>query len=133
VPAGTEPPPTDVKTPTSPEPNGGTAREATIPDSNLPPEVAGFDFSTEASRKQAIANYTTCWTRADWSCPEAALARTAVVDPGDLCKWKKGFPTADRSDKAKRIEDALTNNSSPTRKVKQSVAPKHSKIANVGG
>jgi hypothetical protein len=47
-----------------------------------------------------------------WACSEAALARAAAVDPGDLSKWKKGRLPAG-SDKCARIERALMNNQKP--------------------
>jgi hypothetical protein len=66
------------------------------------------DFTSEEKRNGAVASYT-----AAWNCSEAALARTATVDPADLSKWKKGsLPSG--SDKKARIEKALRTNTLPT-------------------
>jgi hypothetical protein len=66
------------------------------------------DFASEDARNRAIAAYT-----ASWRCSEAALARTASVDPGDLSRWKKRLLPAG-SDKKARIEKAIRNNERPT-------------------
>ena len=71
------------------------------------------DFGSESGRSNAMAAYTTFWTRPDLSCSEAALGRTAMVDPADLSKWKKGSLPAG-SEKKTRIENALRNNKPPT-------------------
>ncbi len=66
------------------------------------------DFDSEAARTSAVADYIERWT-----CSEAALARTAIVDSADLSKWKKGsLPSG--SDKKARIENALRNNEPAT-------------------
>ena len=66
------------------------------------------DFASEAARTSALADYIERWT-----CSEAALARTATVDPADLSKWKKGsLPVG--SEKMARIENALRNNEPAT-------------------
>ena len=66
------------------------------------------DFAAAAQRIDAVAAYTK-----SWHCSEAALARTAKVDPADLSKWKKDLLPAE-SDKKARIERALQNNEAPT-------------------
>jgi len=89
------------------------------------------NFTSEAQRIDAVAAYTK-----SWKCSEAALARTARVDPADLSKWKKDLLPVE-SDKKARIEKALRNNEGPTRLVKRSrdyqVPAEPSNIANVGG
>ena len=65
------------------------------------------DFASGAARISAIAAYVERWV-----CSEAALARTAIVDPGDLSKWKKGSLPAGSGKKA-RIENALRNDKRP--------------------
>jgi hypothetical protein len=65
-------------------------------------------FASEAARTSALADYINRWT-----CSEAALARTATVDPADLSKWKKGSLPAG-SEKKTRIENALRNNEAAT-------------------
>jgi hypothetical protein len=65
-------------------------------------------FTSEARRIEAVAAYCNAW-----QCSEAALARTAVVHPGDLSKWKKDLLSAS-SDKSVRIERVLTNQEAPT-------------------
>ena len=66
------------------------------------------DFASEAARARALADYIE-----RWDCSEAALARTATVDPADLSKWKKGsLPSG--SDKKARIENAIRNNEPAT-------------------
>ncbi len=65
------------------------------------------DFASEAARAKALADYI-----AHWTCSEAALARTAPVNPADLSKWKKGLLPAG-SEKKARIEKALRNNDAP--------------------
>jgi hypothetical protein len=72
-----------------------------------------FDFTSEAGRNKAVADYTKRWTTGQWTCSEASLARTAVVDKADLSKWKKGLLPPE-SDKKARIETALKNNDPPT-------------------
>ncbi len=72
-----------------------------------------LDFASEAGRASAIAAYIGYWTTAEWVCSEASLARTAMVDPADLSKWKKA-PLPEGSAKTKRIEAALKNNEPPT-------------------
>jgi hypothetical protein len=65
-------------------------------------------FGSEAARTSALADYIERWT-----CSEAALARTAKVDPADLSKWKKDrLPNG--PGKRARIESAIRNNESPT-------------------
>ena len=71
------------------------------------------DFSSELGRKVAIATYKKFWTTEESPCSEAALARTALVDPADLSKWKKSSLPADSVKKA-RIEKAIKNNEKPT-------------------
>lgn len=66
------------------------------------------DFASEAARTSALADYIE-----RWNCSEAALARTATVDPADLSKWKKALLPAG-SDKKARIENALRNDERPT-------------------
>jgi hypothetical protein len=67
------------------------------------------DFTSEEKRNGAVAAYRATWSH----CSEAALARTATVDPADLSKWKKGsLPSG--SEKKARIEKALRNNEPPT-------------------
>lgn len=84
-----------------------------------PPESAAaalsavFDFTSEAGRNKAIAAYTDHWTTEQQNCSEASLARSAIVDPADLSKWKKGTLPAE-SDKKSRIERVLRNNEVPT-------------------
>ena len=76
----------------------------------------GFDLATEAGRLAAVAKYRKQWSTDSWSCSEASLARTALIDPADLSKWKKGsLPSG--SEKATRIEEALIKNKPPTRSV----------------
>jgi hypothetical protein len=65
-------------------------------------------FASEAARTSALADYIE-----RWNCSEAALARTATVDPADLSKWKKALLPAG-SDKKARIENALRNDERPT-------------------
>ena len=65
-------------------------------------------FASESARTSALADYVERWT-----CSEAALARTANVDPADLSKWKKALLPAG-SDKKARIENALRNDERPT-------------------
>jgi hypothetical protein len=72
------------------------------------------DFISEEKRNRAMAAYT-----AAWDCSEAALARTAMVDPADLSKWKKDRLPAGPGKRA-RIEKALTNNDAPTLLAKRS-------------
>jgi hypothetical protein len=72
-----------------------------------------LDFASEVERSSAVAAYTKHWT-----CSEAGLARTAKVDPADLCKWKKGDLPA-TSDKKTRIEKALKANERPTPTARQ--------------
>jgi hypothetical protein len=79
----------------------------------------GLDFTSEPGRVNAIAGYTAHWTTAASVCREASLARTARVAPADLSKWKKGRLPA-TSEKKKRIEDALRNNTPPTPLAKRS-------------
>jgi hypothetical protein len=69
----------------------------------------GLDFTSAVGRGCAVAAYTR-----HRSCSQAALARTANVDPADLSKWKKGsLPST--SDKKTRIERVIKNNDPPTR------------------
>jgi len=72
-----------------------------------------FDFRTADRRIEAIVRYTEGWSDDSGPCSEASLARTAVVDPGDLSKWKRGL-LPPGSDKARRIEEALRTNKPPT-------------------
>jgi hypothetical protein len=73
------------------------------------------DFASEEGRARALAAYTT-----SWECSDAALARTANVDPADLSKWKKDrLPNG--PGKRARIEKALRNNEAPTLIAKRSV------------
>ena len=69
---------------------------------------------SDSPRIDAIVAYTK-----SWQCSEAALARTARVDPADLSKWKKGLLPVE-SDKKARIEKALKNNEAPTPAAKRS-------------
>jgi hypothetical protein len=71
------------------------------------------DFASESGRGVAMAAYKKFWSTDESSCSEAALARTALVDPADLSKWKKGSLPAD-SEKKARIERALRSNEKPT-------------------
>ena len=74
------------------------------------------DFTSEMKRNSAVAAYTAAWA----DCSDAALARTAKVNPSDLIKWKKGsLPSG--SEKTARIERALRNNHAPTLLAKRSV------------
>ena len=75
--------------------------------SAAPPEDDGA-FASKAHRIDALATYTKLL-----QCSEAALARTAKVDPADLSKWKKGSLSA-ASDKKARIERVLKNQEAPT-------------------
>jgi hypothetical protein len=73
------------------------------------------DFTSEEKRNSAVAAYAATWN----DCADAALARTAKVDPSDLIKWKKGsLPTG--SEKKARIEKALRNNDAPILLAKRS-------------
>jgi hypothetical protein len=72
------------------------------------PLEGNCDFTLETQRIDAIATYIEFWP-----CSEAALARTARVDPADLCKWKKGLLPA-ASDKKARIERVIKNMEAPT-------------------
>lgn len=74
--------------------------------SSAPPEN-NSPFTLEAQRIAALAAYTEFW-----QCSEAALARSAIVHPADLSKWKKGSLSA-ASDKKARIERVLQNNEAP--------------------
>jgi len=65
-------------------------------------------FTSEPQRIASLAAYT-----GRWQCSEAALARTARVDPADLSKWKKGLLSA-TSDKKARVERVLKNAEAPT-------------------
>jgi hypothetical protein len=60
-----------------------------------------LDLASEAGRYRAVAASAKRWT-----CSEACLARTAVVDRADLSKWKKGSLPA-TSDKSARVEKPL--------------------------
>lgn len=71
------------------------------------PPADNSPFALEAQRIDALAAYTELR-----QCSEAALARTAKVDPADLSKWKKGLLSA-ASDKKARIERVLQNNEAP--------------------
>jgi hypothetical protein len=71
------------------------------------------NFTSEAERIDAVVAYTK-----SWPCSEAALARTARVDPADLSKWKKGRLPIESAKKA-RIEKALKNNEAPTPSAKR--------------
>lgn len=66
-----------------------------------------LDFTQVEKRVEAIAAYVR-----QWDCSEAALVRTAIVDPADLSKWKGGGLPAE-SDKKRRIELAIRNNQQP--------------------
>ena len=78
-------------------------------------EAPSPDFTSEEKRNSAVAAYTAVWN----DCPDAALARTAKVNPSDLIKWKKGsLPVG--SEKIARIENALRNNDAPTLLAKRS-------------
>jgi hypothetical protein len=85
--------------------NHSSEAHASIPDS--------LDFTSEAGRCNAIAAYTKRWTTDSWVCTAASLARTAIVDPADLSKWKKGS-LPQKSDKKSRIEKTLRDNTPPT-------------------
>jgi hypothetical protein len=84
----------------SSRPNSATVRQR--------PESLAAVTGSEEGRSNSLAAYTTTW-----NCSEAALARTARVDPADLSKWKKGSLSGG-SDKSARIENALRNNEPPT-------------------
>jgi hypothetical protein len=73
-----------------------------------PGSHASGEFSSDVARNDAVRAYAKSWT-----CSEASLARTAVVDPADLVKWKKGLLPL-TSGKLARIETALKNNDPPT-------------------
>jgi hypothetical protein len=91
----------------SPRPQGDPATK--VGDSaTAPADAPSSAFNSAAERCEAIAAYTR-----RWGCSEAALARSAVVDPADLSKWKKGLLPA-QSDKKRRIEAVLKNNEQPT-------------------
>jgi hypothetical protein len=89
------------------EPQPASARNE--PDRSVPIEADGdIEFASDAERNGAVAAYCKAW-----NCSEASLGRTAIVDPADLSKWKKGsLPAA--SLKLKRIEEALKGNKPPT-------------------
>ena len=72
-----------------------------------------FDFASRAGRCEAIASYLERWKMDSRPCTEASLARSAIVDPADLSKWKKGLLPLE-SEKARRIEAVLTKNTPPT-------------------
>jgi hypothetical protein len=67
------------------------------------------EFNSQVQRIEAVTAYTK-----SWHCSEAALARTARVDPADFSKWKKDLLPA-TSDKKARIEKVLKSNEAPTR------------------
>jgi hypothetical protein len=67
------------------------------------------EFHSQVQRIEAVSAYTK-----SWHCSEAALARTARVDPADFSKWKKDLLPA-ASDKKARIEKVLKSNAAPTR------------------
>lgn len=69
--------------------------------------AAVCDLNTVDGRREALSGYVK-----SWNCSEASLARTAVVNPADLSKWKRGSLPA-TSDKKARIERALRNNDPP--------------------
>jgi hypothetical protein len=77
------------------------------------PSDGSRDFTSEAQRIEALAAYTE-----SGQCSEAALARTARVNPADLSKWKKGLLPVE-SVKEARIEKALKNHEAPTPPVKR--------------
>jgi hypothetical protein len=81
------------------------------------PSEEDCDFTSEVQRIDAVAACTKFW-----QCSEAALARTARVDPADLSKWKKGLLSA-ASDKKARIEKALKNKEAPTPPLKHGRRP----------
>jgi hypothetical protein len=64
-------------------------------------------FSLKEQRREALANYT-----GQWACSDATVARTAMVDPADLSKWKRGLLPS-KSDKKARIEKVLNNLTPP--------------------
>ena len=66
-----------------------------------------MDLTSEAKRLRAVSAYTE-----RWDCPEASLARTAVVDRADLSKWKRCL-LPQGSEKGNRIENVLRNNDAP--------------------
>jgi hypothetical protein len=76
-----------------------------------------WDFTSEAQRIDAVAAYTKYPP-----CSQAALARTARVDPADLSKWKKGSLSSE-SDKKARIEKVLKNKEAPTPPFKRGRRP----------
>jgi hypothetical protein len=82
---------------------------------NSAPSDECRDFISDPQRIDAIVAYTN-----SWQCSEAALARTARVDPADLSKWKKGLLPVG-SDKKARIEKALRNNEAPIPSAKRSL------------
>jgi hypothetical protein len=71
-------------------------------------------FTSDLSRIAAVGAYT-----GFWQCSEAALARTARVDPADLSKWKKDLLPVE-SEKKGRIEQALKKNETPILLIKRS-------------
>jgi hypothetical protein len=85
--------------------------DSTLVQTELPPEPQGTPAAeretSPAERCAALAAYTQYW-----NCSGAALARTAIVDRGDLSKWKKGLLPSG-SDKNRRIEAVLNNNAAP--------------------
>jgi hypothetical protein len=70
--------------------------------------------TSAAQRRDALTAYTT-----SWQCSEAALARTARVDPADLTKWKKNLLPVESGKKA-RIEKVLKDNEAPAPSPKRS-------------
>lgn len=95
---------------------GGGERPARAPRPRSS-SASNSDFASNAQRTAAIEAY-----KKSWQCSEAALARTARVNPADLSKWKKGL-LPEGSDKKARIENVLMNNLAPTPCIKRRSEP----------
>ena len=109
------------RAPSRAEPGTPTLKPALKPDQSS--ESCGkvldtLDFASEAGRSNAITAYSKKWSTDTWTCSQASLARTANVHPADLSKWKKDLLPVG-SDKKKRLEEALKNNTPPTPSAKQ--------------
>ena len=72
-----------------------------------------FELTTEQGRSKAVASYTKRFLTNSRPSSAASLARTALVDPADLTKWKKGL-LPPGSVKAHRIENVLSHHKPPT-------------------
>jgi hypothetical protein len=85
----------------------GQESESPLSCPEIEPSADALYSDSDAARQQAVTAYTQAW-----SCSEASLARTAVVNPADLSKWKKGSLPLE-SDKKARIERVLKQNQPP--------------------